>query len=106
MITPLLIFQKSYDLSKSDSESNSDSDVNNSDENENAQSILSLSAEDKPERLSSFGLKGPLKSLYCARKEVLYGQPSMLATFTKDLCKLDQTKVKEPIKFVIGRKAP
>jgi hypothetical protein len=80
--------------------------VDNCDENEDSQSIPSLSSRDQPESISSFGLKGPLKSLYRARREVLYGQPSLLATFTKDLCKLDPTKVKEPIKFVIGKKAP
>jgi hypothetical protein len=92
--------------SESNSESNSDSDVDDCDGNEHSQSIPPLSSGDRPENLSVFGLKGPLKSLYHARREVLYGQPSLLAAFTKDLCKLDQTKVKEPIKFVVGKKAP
>lgn len=79
--------------------------MDNSDGNEDAQSIRSISS-DWPEHISLFGIKGPLNSLYWARREVLYGQPLLLATLTKDLCKLDQTKVKGPIKFVIGRKAP
>ena len=75
----------------SDSESDSDPDV--------ALIYHTLSAENMSRWLS---LKGPIASLYRVRHALNEGRYHDVFESTQALLKLSQTKIGEPIKFILG----
>lgn len=93
--------KKEFDLKNSDNESEdsaSDSEVESCSDDRTS----TRNAEKIDEAYNFIGIRGPLASLYAVRYALLNSEYDEVLDFTKDLLKLNENKVKEPITFVLG----
>ena len=95
--------QRDYDLKDSDNESEdtaSDSGLETCSDDSSESSTRN--AEKIDEAYNFIGIRGPLASLYAVRYSLCNSQYDEVLDFTKDLLKLNENKIKEPITFVLG----
>jgi hypothetical protein len=98
---PILI-QENYDLNNSDDESDSDSDLSESDSSTSRKTTKYEVPNKVRLDFRQVAIKGPLASLFYARRYLTKAVYVLLLHHTKEICKLKESKVKGPIKFILG----